>query len=484
MAETSVLAKYPDYEVVIGIEVHVQLTTQSKIFCSCINGPAQQPNTNICQICTGQPGVLPVLNKTVADYAIMAALATHSRINTINQFARKHYFYPDLPKGFQITQSEIPFCVDGYVMITKEDGTPKKINLIRIHMEEDAGKSIHSGVTDESFVDLNRAGTPLLEIVTQPDIASAFEARAYLKALRAIVMYLNICSGNMEEGAFRADTNISVRKKGDPKLGTRCELKNINSFKFISDAIEYEIERQILLLESGDKVRQETRLWDTKEKKSMPMRGKEEAADYRYFLEPDLPPLNMDAAWVERIKKDLPELPEQKFERLVAQGLTPYEAEILVADIELAHYYETAYKSTPSKLLVNWILRDVLAYCNDAKTTPMHCKITPQKLASLVQLIENGTINNRVAQEVFEEMTKTGGEPAAIIEEKGLKQIGSSDELEALIKGIVDANPQQVADYKAGKTKLWGFFIGQAMAKTQGRANPQMLNDFLKKYLS
>lgn len=485
MAESSVLAKYPDYEVVIGIEVHVQLMTKSKIFCSCVNGPAQAPNINICQICSGQPGVLPVLNKQVADYAIMAALATHSKINTVNQFARKHYFYPDLPKGFQITQSEIPYCVDGYVMINAEDGSPKKIRLIRIHMEEDAGKSIHSGVTDESFVDLNRAGTPLLEIVTEPDISSAYEARAYLKTLRAIVMYLNICSGNMEEGAFRADTNISVRKKGATKLGTRCELKNINSFKFISDAIEYEIERQIVLLESGEKVLQQTRLWDTKEKKTTAMRSKEEAADYRYFLEPDLPPLCMDDAWIARIKKDLPELPEQKFQRLLAQGLTPYEAEILVSDIELAHYYESAYSFTKSPQLINWILRDLISYINEAKTTPAQCKITPKKLADLIELIENGTINNRGAQEVFEAMTQTGAEPATIVAEKGLKQIGSSDELELLIKEIVEKNPQQVADYKTGtKPKLWGFFIGQAMAKTQGRANPQILNDLLKKYLS
>lgn len=474
-----------NYEVNIGIEVHVQLTTKSKIFCLCANSTEQLPNSNICQICTGQPGVLPVLNRQVVDYALMAALATNSQINMVNQFARKHYFYPDLPKNFQITQSNIPICVDGYVPIRLADESMKKIRLIRIHMEEDAGKNIHSADTGESFVDLNRAGTPLLEMVTYPDIANADEARAYLKALRSIVMYLNICSGNMEEGAFRADTNISVRKKGVAKLGTKVELKNINSFKFITDAIEYEIDRQIELLESGGTVRQETRLWDTKERKTVMMRVKEEAADYRYFLEPDIPVLIIDEPWVERIKKSLPELPDERFERYTTKhGLSAYEAEILVGDAELAAYYEAAYKLNPSKLLINWILRDLTAYCNEHKITFAACKMTPAKLAALVELIESGIINNRAAQQVFALVGQTGKDPQIVVEEEGLKQMGSSQELEAIIQKIVASNPAQVADYKAGKTKLWGFFVGQAMAQTQGRANPQMINDLLKKYLS
>lgn len=474
-----------DYEINIGIEVHVQLNTQTKIFCSCPNGPAEQPNSSICHICTGQPGVLPVLNKQVVHNAIMAAVATNSKINTINRFARKHYFYPDLPKNFQITQSDLPICENGFVPIRLEDGSTKNIRLMRIHMEEDAGKNIHSGSTQESFVDLNRAGTPLLEIVTYPDISSAYEARAYLKALRGIVMYLNICSGNMEEGAFRADTNISVRKKGAEKLGTRCELKNINSFKFISDAIEYETARHIDLLESGEKIKQETRLWDTKEHKSVMMRSKEEAADYRYLNEPDLPPVEISESWITEVKNSLPELPVQKFERLCnSYGLTPYEADILIEDLELANYYESAAKITKSPALINWVLRDLMAYTKDHKVALSACKITPQRMAALMALLDSGTINNRAAQEIFAIIAETGAEPAAVVEEKGLKQIGSSDELEAMVKEIIEANPGQVAEYKAGKVKLWGFFVGAAMAKTKGRGNPQMLNDLLKKYLN
>lgn len=485
MAEiSSVLARYPAYEVNIGIEVHVQLATNTKIFCSCPNKAAQEPNTNICYICTGQPGVLPVFNKEVLHYGIMAALATNSQINANNRFARKHYFYPDLPKNFQITQSDVPLCVDGFVTIHLEDGTSKNIRIMRIHMEEDAGKNIHSGSTQESFVDLNRAGTPLLEIVTQPDISSAYEARAYLKTLRDIVMYLNICSGNMEEGAFRADTNISVRKKGAAKLGTRCELKNINSFKFISDAIEYEIERQILILEDGGSIRQETRLWDTKEHKTVAMRSKEEAADYRYLTEPDIPPLVIDDALIAAIRNNLPELPDAHFKRLCSYGLTPYEAEILIGEGQVAAYYEKARTLSNSKQLINWILRDVLAYCKEHKVALGDLKVTPEKLAALINLVDTAVINNRAAQEIFAIIATTGAEPLAVVEEKGLKQIGSADELEKLIKEIIDANPGQVADYKAGKVKLWGFFVGQAMAKTQGRGNPQIMNDLLKKYLA
>lgn len=474
---------HAQYEVNIGIEVHVQLSTQSKIFCSCANGPAQQANQNICPICTGQPGVLPVLNKQVVNYGIMAALATNSKINQTTRFARKHYFYPDLPKGFQITQSDLPICQEGVVPIRLEDGSVKNIRLIRIHMEEDAGKNIHSQATDESFVDLNRAGTPLLEIVSYPDITSSAEARAYLKMLRSTVMYLNICSGNMEEGAFRADTNVSVRKKGATKLGTRCELKNINSFKFIGDAIEHEVARQIALLERGEAVKQETRLWDTKEHVTVPMRGKEEAADYRYFNEPDLPDVQIDDAWIAGIKARLPELPYEKFDRLCAQGLTPYEAEILVNDLELANFYEQAYALTKSKQLINWILRDFMALLKEQKLTIAECKITPAHIAELVTLLEKNIINNRAAQQIFGVMAETGKKPETLVKELGLQQIGSSAELEALVKEIIDSNAGQVADYKAGKTKLWGFFVGQAMAKTQGRADPQQINELLKKYL-
>lgn len=481
----SIIDRYPDYELNIGIEVHVQLTTKSKIFCSCANGPAQQPNINICQICAGHPGVLPVLNEKVVECAILAGLGTNSQITQISEFARKHYFYPDLPKNYQVTQADKPICTEGHINIRLSDGSTKKIRLIRIHMEEDAGKNIHSASSNESFVDLNRTGTPLLEIVSYPDISSTEEAKAYLKTLRGIVLYLNICSGNMEEGAFRADTNISVRKKGAEKLGTRCELKNINSFKFIGDAIEYEIERQIELLEDGKVVRQETRLWDTKNKESVPMRSKEEAADYRYMPDPDLPLVSIDQTWIDRLKSTMPELPSAKFERLIKEkGLTPYEADIIVDDLALANYFEAASKTGNSKQAVNWILRDVIGYLNENKIELAQFKVTPEKLAQIIEMVESGQINNNAAKEVFIEVATTGAEPEDVVKAKGLEQIGSSEELEKIIKEIVDTNPQVAADYRSGKERLFGFFVGQAMQKTQGKGNPKIIQELLKKYLS
>ncbi len=481
----SVLDNYPNYELNIGIEVHVQLLTKSKIFCSCANQVGKTPNTNICNICTAQPGSLPVLNKKVVEYAIKAGLATNCAITPRNTFARKHYFYPDLPKGYQISQNEDPICTAGYVPIRLEDGSIKKIRLIRIHMEEDAGKNIHAEHENASFVDLNRAGTPLLEIVTYPDIASTYEAKAYLRALRLIVQYLGICSGNMEEGAFRADTNISVRKKGAEKLGTRCELKNINSFKFIGDAIEHEIERQIELIESGQKVRQETRLWDTKNKKTIMMRSKEEAADYRYFQDPDLPILEINQDMIDDAKKTMAELPYDRFDRYVNQnGLSAYEAEILVDDIELASYYEQAHKLNPSKSIVNWILRDIMGHLKEHKIPLNELKMTPDKLATLIGLVEKGVINNRAAQEVFAIVCQTGQNPEQVVKEKGLEQIGSSEELEAMVKELLAANVAQVADYKAGNVKLFGFFVGQMMQKTKGKGDPKVIQELLKKHLS
>lgn len=481
----SILDHYPDYEVTIGIEVHVQLTTNSKIFCLCPNQTGQIPNTNICNICTAQPGSLPVLNKKVVDYAIKAGLATKSTIAARCSFARKHYFYPDLPKNYQISQNEDPICSNGSIAIRLEDGSIKNIRLIRIHMEEDAGKNIHADQENASFVDLNRTGTPLLEIVTQPDISSTYEAKAYLRTLRLIVQYLGICSGNMEEGAFRADTNVSVKKKSDTKLGTRCELKNINSFKFIGDAVEYEIERQIQLLESGQKVRQETRLWDTKNKKTIMMRSKEEAADYRYFQDPDLPIIEISEKMIDEVKAIMPELPHNRFERYTTKnGLSAYEAEILIDDIELAEYYEKAHALNPSKSVVNWILRDVMGYLKEHKISLAEFKVTPEKLAKLVTLLEKGTINNRAAQEVFKEVALTGNDPEAIVKEKGLEQIGSVDEIETMVKELLAANAAQVADYKAGNAKLFGFFVGQMMQKTKGKGDPKVIQELLKKHLS
>ena len=486
MAEpSSILQHYPDYECTIGIEVHVQLNTKSKIFCTCSNQPVQDPNTNICQICCGYPGVLPMLNAQVVDSAILAGLATNCIITPVSEFARKHYFYPDLPKNFQVTQTDKPICTEGFIYIAMPDGNKKKIRIMRIHMEEDAGKNVHAGSNNESFVDLNRAGTPLLEIVTHPDISSTQEAKAYLKALRLIVVYLNIGTGNMQEGSFRADTNISVRKKGDPVLGTRVELKNINSFKFIGDAVEYEIERQIELLESGGQIRQETRLWDTHAHETKPMRSKEEAADYRYFEDPDLPLIIIEQDRIDSCKKIMPELPDARFERYCKQyGLSAYEAEIILEDPELCTYFEQAMQYSSSKGMVNWILRDIMGLIKEEKITLAQCKVTPEKLAQLVTLIDNGVINNRTAQEVFGVVAKTGKNPQEIVKEQGLEQIQSTDEIEKIIKEVLENSPQQLAAYKAGKEQMYGFFVGQVMKKTAGKANPQIIQEILKKLLA
>lgn len=485
MAEqSSILQKYPDYECTIGIEVHVQLNTKSKIFCASSNDPIQEPNTNICPICCGYPGVLPVLNKQVVHNALLAGLATQCTIAPISEFSRKHYFYPDLPKNYQITQGDKPICTNGTLTIRLPDGNKKNVRIMRIHMEEDAGKNIHAGHSNESFVDLNRTGTPLLEIVSQPDLSSAEEAKAYLKTLRLIVVYLKISTGNMQEGSFRADTNISVRKKGDPKLGTRAELKNINSFKFIGDAIEYEIERQIELLESGQKVKQETRLWDTKEHVTRPMRSKEEAADYRYFNDPDLPLVKIDKEMIDAATATMPELPEQRFERYCTQKeLSAYEADILIEDPELCAYFEQASTKTTSKSLINWILRDLMGFLKEEKISLSECKVTPEKLAQLVDLLDTGIINNRGAQEVFAMVAKTGKNPHDVVKELGLEQIQSTDEIERIIKEVLEKNPVQVAEYKSGKEKMFGFFVGQIMQKTAGKGNPKIIQEILKKLL-
>ena len=485
MAEfKSIIEAYPDYRVDIGIEVHVQLNTKSKIFCSSSNDQTETANNHICQICTGYPGTLPVLNKKVVESAIKAALATNSKIASKSTFARKHYFYPDLPKDYQITQDKKPYCSEGKVTITKEDGTEKIIRLIRIHMEEDAGKNIHAQ-GNESFVDFNRAGTPLLEIVSYPDIESTEEVRAYLKKVRSLVQYLGISTGNMEEGSFRADTNISVRKKDSKELGTRCELKNINSFKFISDAVEYEIQRQIELIESGEKVKQQTRLWDTKKRESRPMRSKEEAADYRFFQDPDLPIVEINEEWINRVQATLPELPDEKLKRLKKQfGINAYEAGILVDDRELALYFEDAAKHTENKQLINWVLRDIMGYLKEHKLHISNFKMSPNKLAELMNLLGSGAINNRAAQEVFEVVAQEGTNPTQVVKDKGLEQIGDTAELEKIVKEIVDANPDNVAAYKSGKDRLFGFFVGQAMKQTKGKGNPKIINELLKKYLS
>jgi aspartyl-tRNA(Asn)/glutamyl-tRNA(Gln) amidotransferase subunit B len=428
---------------------------------------------------------MPMLNKKVVDFAILAGLATNCSINQKSTFDRKHYFYPDLPKNFQITQQAEPICTDGYVPIRLEDGSIKNVNLIRIHIEEDAGKNIHSSYSNESFVDLNRAGTPLLEIVSHPDISSTYEVRAYLKTLRSIVQYLGICTGNMDEGSFRADTNISVRKKGQKELGIKCELKNINSFKFISDATEHELERQIEILEAGDRVRSETRLWDSKARTTIMMRSKEETADYRFFQEPDLPIILIDDARLEKARLSMPELPLAKFERFTKElGLSEYEADILIEDIDLANYFDAAKKHTNSPSLIHWILRDLMGYLKEQKISLAECKVTPTRLANIVDLVDQGVINIPTAKEVLIFVAQTNADPLTIIEEKGLKQIGSVDELEAMVKEIIAANPKQTEEYRSGKDKLFGFFVGQMMQKTKGKGNPQVINDLIKKHLN
>lgn len=482
----TVLDYYPTYEAVIGIEIHVQLATNSKLFCSCPNSFGETPNKNVCPVCAGYPGTLPVLNKKAVDYAIKAGFATNCKISRVTDFARKHYIYPDLPKNFQITQDDKPICYEGHIPIELEDGTEKHVRLIRIHLEEDAGKNIHNTFSDESFVDLNRAGTPLIEIVSYPDISNAYEAKAYLMRMHSIVKYLGISDANMEEGSFRADTNISVRKRGQKELGTKVELKNINSFKFITQAIDYEIKRQIDLIEEGGTIRQETRLWDTKKQISIAMRSKETAQDYRYFQEPDIPPIIVDEHWIEFLKKDIPELPHHKLKRFQEEyDLSSYETQILISDIELANFFEATVKiCNKPKQLCNWILRDLLSYLNENKISLEHCKITPEILAEFINVLDQGIINSKVAQDVFSEMAETGKYPSIIIQEKDLKQIGSQEELENIIKEVLLNNQKIVEQYKSGNTKLFMFLVGQSMKATKGKGNPAIIQDILTNLLN
>lgn len=484
----SILSNYPDYEVVIGIETHVQLKTKSKLFCGCQNVFGSSPNTNICRVCTGMLGSLPVLNLQAINYAITAGLGLNCDISRVSEFARKHYMYPDLPKNYQISQDDKPLCLAGYLNIGNEsDSSLKKIRITRIHVEEDAGKLLHGDGLDssKSFIDLNRAGTPLIEIVTEPDIKSADEAVAYLENLKSIVEYLQIGTANMEEGSFRADVNISVKKKDTEKLGTKVELKNINSFKFIHSAIEHEIERQIELIESGKKVFQETRLWDSQNHQTIFMRSKENSQDYKYLTDPDLPLLIIDEEWISRIKEQLPELPREKFARLSKEyGLTSYDASLLSSDRELADYFEVvAKKSNAPKKAANWILRDLLGFLKESKLSISESLVTPEMFGEFILEIERGIINSSIAREVFEEMTISGKYPSIIIQEKGLEQVGNVDELMKFVNTVIQENPSQVADYKSGNPRIFGFLVGQAMKVSAGKADPKMLTKLLQEAL-
>jgi len=476
-----------EYEPVIGLEVHAQLLTKSKIFCGCSTSFGEEPNTLTCPVCTGQPGSLPVLNRKAVEYAIKLGLATNCRIASYSLFARKNYFYPDLPKGYQISMYEYPLAENGYIEITS-NGEIKRIRIIRIHMEEDAGKLKHGETPEKepySYVDFNRTGVPLLEIVSGPDIRSPQEAGEYLRKLRSILQYLEISSGNMEEGSFRCDANISVRPKGQKEFGTRTELKNMNSFKHVEKALEYEIKRQISILEDGQEVIQETRLWDPNQGITISMRGKEEAHDYRYFPDPDLVPLRIDEKWIEEIRKTLPELPDEKKSRFIKiYGIPEYDAEILTSTKAMANYFEECVSLFPeAKIVSNWMMGDFLRMLKRDEREIDQCPVTPKHLAGMLKMIKNGTISGKIAKDVFEEMYRTGDMPEKIVKEKGWVQILDIDEIESVIHMVLEENPRQVDEYKKGKEKIFGFLVGEVMKKTKGKANPQLVNEILKKKL-
>ena len=474
-----------EYEPVIGLEIHAQLLTDAKIFCGCSTKFGAAPNTHTCPVCLGMPGVLPVLNRKVVAFMIRMALATHCRINPECTFARKNYFYPDLPKGYQISQYAQPPAEHGWIEV-EIDGGKKRIGITRIHMEEDAGKLMHDEHKPLSFVDLNRTGVPLIEIVSEPDIRSAEEAAACLRRLHETLVYLEICDGNMEEGSFRCDANVSLRPKGSEAFGTRTELKNMNSFRNVQRALEYEIKRQQYVLEGGGQVVQETRLWDDTAGATHSMRGKEEAHDYRYFPDPDLVPVVIDETWIADIQKGLPELPLEKRERFVRDYRIPsYDAAVLTTSRALADYYEEVVRlSKEPKPASNWVMGDVLRFLNEEKRDIRDCPIRPESLAEMIRLIQDGTISGKMAKEVSEAMYRTGRSPREIIAEKGLVQITDEDALRKTIAEIIGGNPAQVEQYRSGREKVFGFFVGQVMKATQGKANPRLINDLLKKMLA
>jgi aspartyl-tRNA(Asn)/glutamyl-tRNA(Gln) amidotransferase subunit B len=452
-----------NWEAVIGLEVHARLLTQSKIFCACPTAFGAPPNTHVCPVCLGYPGALPVLNRNVVDLATRAALATGCTVHEDSIFARKNYFYPDLPKGFQSSQFEKPLATGGRV---------GSVRLIRIHIEEDAGKLIHAA--DASLVDLNRAGVPLIEIVSEPDMRTAAEADAYLTRLRQILMYGEICDGNMEEGSLRCDANVSVRRPGEP-LGTRAEIKNLNSFRFLRNAIEFEIERQVAILEKGEKVSQETRLFDVPSGETRLMRSKEEAHDYRYFPEPDLFTLRVDRAWIEDVKRKLPEMPDARIERYKELGIAAIDAEALVATRELSDYFEEVAGASNPKAAGNWVRNEVLRFRDAPVAAPM--------LARLINMIEKGAIGSKVAKEVFEEMTSTGEAPDDIVDRRGLSQITDPTLIRDAARRVIDGNPAQVAQYRGGKAQVFGFLVGQLMKETRGKAKAELANEILKEML-
>ena len=477
-----------NYEPKIGLEVHAQMLTESKIFCGCSTRFGDEPNQNTCPVCMGFPGVLPVLNKKVVEFAIRAGIATHCEIARTSRWARKNYFYPDLPKGYQISQYELPLCTNGYIDI-EVNGGEKRVRLTRIHMEEDAGKNIHDQRRDHSLVDLNRAGVPLVEIVSEPDVTSAEEAGHYLRRLRAILQFLEVCDGNMEEGSFRCDANVSIRPKGSKELGTKAEVKNMNSFKAVEKALAYEIRRQEQVLSEGGRVVQETRHWDADREVTRSMRSKEHAHDYRYFPDPDLLPLVIDESWIQKISENMPELPEARKHRFMADyGLPNYDAELLTSRKDVADYYEAAVKvhSNP-KAISNWIVGDLFRVIKERKLDE-RLRITswpvrPEHLAEMVHMIDQGKISGKIAKSLFEDMLDKEESPEKLVKEKGLEQVTDLGSIEKDVDQVLAAHSQQVADYRAGKDKVFGFLVGQVMKATKGKANPNIVNEILQRKL-
>jgi aspartyl-tRNA(Asn)/glutamyl-tRNA(Gln) amidotransferase subunit B len=471
-----------EFEAVIGLEVHAQLLTDSKIFCGCSTKFGNPANSNVCPICLGHPGVLPVLNKKVVKFTTLIGLATSCNINEKSIFARKNYFYPDLPKGYQVSQFELPICENGYIKIKTD--VEKTIGITRIHMEEDAGKSIHDQGYD-TLVDVNRCGVPLIEIVSEPEINSGEEAYQYLSNLKQIITYLGICDGNMEEGSLRCDANISIRPKGTKELGTRTEVKNMNSFRNVQRAIDYEIDRQINLVEDGGKVVQQTLLWNAEQNKATTMRGKEEAHDYRYFPDPDLMPVVVSEEWKNEILKTMPELPQQRKNRFINELQLPeYDAEVLTSQKEIADYFEEVLKETnDTKIASNWVMGDVLKIINEQKITFNNFPISAQNLGKLINLITTNKISSKIAKDVFPIMLDENKDPNIIVEEKNLIQITDTSAIESAIDNVIKNNPSQVVEFKSGKEKVLGFFVGQVMRETKGKANPQIVNEILKEKL-
>jgi len=474
----------PEWEAVIGLEVHAQLLTESKIFCGCSTRFGAEPNTHTCPVCLGLPGSLPVLNKKVVDYTLRMALATHCSLSPYSLLARKNYFYPDLPKGYQISQYELPLAEKGWVDI-EVNGQIKRIGITRIHIEEDAGKLIHDEVRPVSYVDFNRTGVPLIEIVSEPDLRTPEEAGEYLRRLREILRYLEICDGNMEEGSFRCDANISMRPSGAAGFGTKTELKNMNSFKHVEKALEFEIRRQRAVLEDKGKVIQETRLWDVARGVTQSMRGKEEAHDYRYFPDPDLIPVEINQEWIETVRQSLPELPESKRRRFISlYGLPEYDAQVLTSSKTMANYFEECVRLHPQpKTVSNWIMVELTRELKREERDIEQCPVSAENLAALLDLVQEGVISGKIAKAVFEEMFETGKAPKTIVQEGGLIQMTDAAQIQVVVEEVLKNNPDKMAAYKEGKIKLFGYFVGEVMKKTQGKANPKLVNEILKKQL-